>query len=138
MEKKRKFTVKLPQALFRQMETIALRRNVSITAAIEGVLNEGLKDDDSSAAANLDRRIGGLEKRMKSLQSDLEIVAELISFYVYQWLCYTSPIPEGQRGAVMAEGRERHKKFLELLGTRLAKGESSLAVILDRAEPLKD
>ena len=120
------------------MKAVALKRNVSMTTAIEGMLNEGLKDDHASAAASLDRRIGGLEKRMKSLQSDVEIVAELISFYVYQWLCYTSPIPDGQRGAVMAEGRERHKKFLELLGTRLAKGESSLALILDRSEAPED
>ena len=61
------------------------------------------------------------------LKVDVEIIAEMLSFFVMHYFCYTPELPESQKKALLLSGKTRHEKFMELLAKRMqGKGSSSI------------
>lgn len=68
------------------------------------------------------------------LKVDVEIIAEMLSFFVMHYFCYTPELPESQKKALLLSGKTRHEKFLELLAKRIQGKGSSLSLILNQNE----
>lgn len=109
----------------KRLNQIANTRGVSMSTLLEGIIEDHLVEREQGPE-NLKEFIGRVENRLKNVRLDIEVLSELLSLFVFQWLCYTPTIPDGQKEAVFLEGKERHKKFLKLLASRLERGEISV------------
>lgn len=132
--------LRLPNDLYQTVCKAASDRRVSINALAISALEEfcGAKSGDGSE--ELTRRLIGIERKTRELALDVETLGELFSLFVYHWFCYTPPIPEAQKTAILLDGKERHEKFLRLLEKRLRRGEMSLSFLLrpDSDPPAKN
>ena len=71
-----------------------------------------------------------LSQNMKYLKVDSEIIAEMLSFFVMHYFCYTPELPEAQKKALLLSGKTRHAKFMENLGKRVQSRGSSFSYLL--------
>lgn len=123
----KRFSLRLTPQLQAKIAKVAAERGVSINTLLGGLLEQALTFEDAGELAkHLESRIGRLEQRMKGVKGDVEILAELVSLFIYHWFCYAPTIPESQRKAMQVEGKDRYDKFLELLEKRLSKGKHSV------------
>lgn len=68
------------------------------------------------------------------LKVDVEIIAEMLSFFVMHYFCYTPELPESQKKALLLSGKTRHEKFMELLAKRMQGKGSSYSHLLNHIE----
>ena len=79
------------------------------------------------------RRLDLLTRQVERLERDLTIGVESLALFIRFWLTVTPALPEDAQAAAQAKGRERFESFLEILGRRLAKGNTLLReVSIDR------
>lgn len=120
---------RVPKEIQKKLKILAAERGVAqkwlIVSALESFLGGG--SEDSLEAVRKD--IFETNRRIKALRSDVEILGELLSFFIYHWIGYTPRLEKAERGALAAEAKERHQKFLSLFAKKLASGELSLAPI---------
>ena len=125
MQMKTRMNVYFEPGLLKQVEALALRRNVSKSAVIEAAVASFLSADASERLeAVFARRMDKLGRQIDGLDEDLAILGEAVSLFIRFWLTVTPPLPDTAQPAAQAKGRERYEGFVEALGRRLAKGQS--------------
>ena len=122
-----RINLRITHAQYMRMKEIALMRRMSINAlflsAVELYLTEGQQ-----------KGAGGLEqctKKITNLKVDVEILAEMLSFFIMHYFCYTPELPDLQRKALRIEGKNRHARFMELLAKRLQSKEAGLLKMIN-------
>nr|WP_183196364.1 CopG family transcriptional regulator [Brevundimonas mediterranea] len=124
MQTKTRMNVYFEPALLKQVEALALRRNVSKSAVIEAAVASFLSDDASERLeAVFARRMDRLGRQIDGLDEDLAILGETVSLFIRFWLTITPPLPDSSQASARAKGAERFEGFVEALGRRLATGD---------------
>ena len=123
---------RIPKELQKKLKLIAAERGVAqkwlLVSALEHFLGGGSED----TLEGIRKDIYAVHRRIKALRSDVEILGELLSFFIYHWIGYTPRLEKADRGVVAAEAKERHQKFLTLFAKKLASGDLSLAPIFSQ------
>lgn len=113
--------------LLKQVEALALRRNVSESAVIEAAVASFLSGDTSERLeAAMSRRLDKLGRQFDMLDEDVAILGETLSVFVQFWLTMTPPLPDGAKQSARVKGNERFEGFMQTLGKRLATGDRFL------------
>jgi len=101
------------------------RRGVSRTDIVEAAVREFLfpKGSDRKEAM-LGRSLDRIERRVKAIERNQEIIGETLSLFIRAWLTNTLELPDDQKPTAEKVGGRRYKKFLEALATRLQSGRS--------------
>ncbi len=116
--------------LLKQVEALALRRNVSKSAVIEAAVASFLSGDTTERLeAAMSRRLDKLGRQFDMLDEDVAILGETLSLFVQFWLTVTPPLPDNARQSSRIKGNERFEGFMETLGKRLATGDRFLKEI---------
>ena len=125
MQTKTRMNVYFEPGLLKQVEALALRRNVSKSAVIEAAVASFLSEDSAERLeAVFARRMDRLGRQIDCMDQDLAILGETISLFIRFWLTITPPLPDSAQASARAKGLERFEGFVQALGRRLARGES--------------
>lgn len=113
--------------LLKQVEALALRRQVSKSAIVEAAVASFLSGDSAEKLeAAMSRRLDKLGRQIDGLDEDLAVLGETVSLFIRFWLTITPPLPETAQSAARAKGAERFEGFMQTLGRRLATGDRFL------------
>ena len=116
--------------LLKQVEALALRRNVSKSAVIEAAVAAFLSGDTTERLeAAMSRRLDKLGRQFDMLDQDVAILGEALSVFVQFWLTITPPLPDSAKQSARIKGNERFEGFMQTLGKRLATGDRFLKEI---------
>lgn len=127
MKCKTRMNVYFDPALLKQVEALALRRNISKSAVVEAAVASFLSADASERLeAALSRRMDKLGRQIDGLDEDLAILGETVSLFIRFWLTVTPPLSESAQSSARAKGAERFEGFVQSLGRRLATGDRFL------------
>ena len=120
MQTKTRMNVYFEPALLKQVEALALRRNVSKSAVIEAAVASFLSEDSAERLEAVFARLG---RQIDGMDQDLAILGETVSLFIRFWLTITPPLPESAQASARAKGLERFEGFVQALGRRLARGD---------------
>lgn len=110
-------------ALLKQVETLALRRNISKSAIVEAAVASFLSGDTTEKLeAAMSRRLDRLGRQIGALDEGVAVLGETLALFVRYWLIYTPPMSDTAQAAARAKGTERFDGFMQTLGKRLATG----------------
>ncbi|KIZ48113.1 MULTISPECIES: CopG family transcriptional regulator [Rhodopseudomonas] len=124
MPVKTRMNVYFEPALLKQVQALALRRNVSKSAVIEAAVASFLSEDSAERLeAVLARRMDRLGRQIEGMDEDIAILGETVSLFIRFWLTITPPLPDSAQASARAKGLERFEGFVQALGRRLAKGD---------------
>jgi hypothetical protein len=130
-----RINVRIPTEQFNKIEEIATIRRISLNSlflsAIEFYITEG------AGKGSNEKYLLSLGAGLKNLKVDIEIMSEMVSFFVLHYFYYTPELPEAQRKALLISGKDRHAKFLELLAKRM-QGKGDLVSKISKAGDCKD
>ncbi|WP_456305632.1 ribbon-helix-helix domain-containing protein [Gluconacetobacter tumulicola] len=113
--------------LLKQVEALALRRNVSKSAVIEAAVASFLSADASERLeAVFARRMDRIDRQVAGMDEDLAIMGETLALFIRFWLTVTPPLPDSAQASARAKGVERFEGFLQSLGRKLATGDRFL------------
>ncbi len=127
MTTRTRMNVYFDPALLKQVEALALRRDVSKSAIVEAAVASFLSGDTTERLeAAMSRRLDKLGRQIDSLDEDLAILGETVSLFVRFWLTFTPPLSETAQASARAKGLERFEGFMQTLGKRLATGDRFL------------
>lgn len=99
------------------------RRGVSRTDIIEAAVREFLFPKGSERKdVILGRSLDRIERRVKAIERNQEIIGETLSLFIRAWLTNTLELPDDQKTTAEKVGGRRYRKFLEALATRLQSG----------------
>lgn len=142
MKRSSDFHVRLPTEVSNRLVLLAsergVSRNVIILSALEEFLNVGQgAQAREDAVEGLRKDVFEVKRRVAALREDVEILGELLSFFIYHWIGYTPRLEKEERLTLAAEAKERHDRFLTLFAKKLALGEMSLATVISRSEEFR-
>jgi hypothetical protein len=138
MTTRTRMNVYFDPALLKQVEALALRRNVSKSAIVEAAVASFLSGDTTERLeAAMSRRLDKFGRQIDGLDEDLAVLGEAISLFVHFWLTTTPPVPESGKAAARAMGNERYKGYMQTLGRRLAAGDRFLRELSRDVRPLE-
>ena len=113
--------------LLKQVEALALRRQVSKSAIIDAAVASFLSGDTTERLeAAISRRMDRIGRQLDTLDEDVAILGETVSLFIHFWLMITPPLPESAQASAKAKGTERFRGFMQTLGRRLATGDRFL------------
>lgn len=113
--------------LLKQVEALALRRQVSKSSIVEAAVASFLSGDTTDRLeAAMSRRLDRIGRQIDTLDEDLAVLGETLSLFVHFWMTITPPLPDSAKGAARATGIERFEGFMQSLGKRLATGDRFL------------
>lgn len=112
-----RYNLRVPKDKLKQLKEVSLLRRVSLNSLILSAIEYYL--DDGKTKENENKLLSSLSINQKNLKVDVEIIAEMLSFFVMHYFCYTPEMPESQKKALFISGKNRHNKFMELLKKRL-------------------
>ena len=139
MQTKTRMNVYFDPGLLKQVEALALRRNVSKSAVIEAAVASFLSADASERLeAVFARRMDKLGRQIDGLDEDIAILGETVSLFIRFWLTITPPLPESAQASARAKGTERFEGFMQSLGRRLATGDRFLKELSRDVDSLRD
>jgi hypothetical protein len=93
MQTKTRMNVYFEPALLKQVEALALRRNVSKSAVIEAAVASFLSEDSAERLeAVFARRMDRLGRQIDCMDEDLAILGETVSLFIRFWLTITPPL----------------------------------------------
>lgn len=139
MQTKTRMNVYFEPELLKKVEALALRRNISKSAAIEAAVASFLSADASERLeAVFARRMDRIGRQIDGLDEDLAIVGETLSLFIRFWLTITPPLPDSAQASARAKGAERFESFLQTLGRRLATGDRFLKELSRDIEPRRE
>ena len=119
MSSKTRMNVYFEPDLLKQVEALALRRNVSKSAVIEAAVASLLSADASERLeAVFARRMDRIDRQIAGMDEDVAIMGETLALFIRFWLTVTPPLPDSAQAS--AKGVERFEGFLQSLGRRLA------------------
>ncbi|PJR91735.1 CopG family transcriptional regulator [Ochrobactrum sp. 695/2009] len=127
MTSRTRMNVYFDPTLLKQVEALALRRNISKSAIVEAAVASFLSGDASEKLeAAMSRRLDRLGRQVGALDEDLAVLGETLALFVRFWLTFTPPMAEAAQVAARAKGAERFDGFMQTLGKRLATGDRFL------------
>lgn len=127
MTSRTRMNVYFDPALLKQVEALALRRNISKSAIVEAAVASFLSGDTTEKLeAAMSRRLDRLGRQVGALDEDLAVLGETLALFVRFWLTFTPPMAEAAQVAARAKGAERFDGFMQTLGKRLATGDRFL------------
>lgn len=127
MSSKTRMNVYFEPELLKQVEALALRRNVSKSAVIEAAVASFLSVDASERLeAVFARRMDRIDRQITGMDEDLAIMGETLALFIRFWLTVTPPLPDSAQASARAKGVERFEGFLQSLGRKLATGDRFL------------
>ncbi|GCE90280.1 CopG family transcriptional regulator [Komagataeibacter diospyri] len=127
MSSKTRMNVYFELELLKQVEALALRRNVSKSAVIEAAVASFLSADASERLeAVFARRMDRIDRQIARMDEDLAIMGETLALFIRFWLTVTPPLPDSAQASARAKGVERFEGFLQSLGRKLATGDRFL------------
>lgn len=139
MQTKTRMNVYFEPELLKKVEALALRRNISKSAAIEAAVASFLSADASERLeAVFARRMDRIGRQIDGLDEDLAIVGETLSLFIRFWLTIAPPLPDSAQASARAKGAERFESFLQTLGRRLATGDRFLKELSRDIEPRRE
>jgi len=122
-----RMNVYFPPEILRQLIDLADRKNISRSSIVEAAVTSFLSPDGADRAeAAFTRRLDRLSRQVQRLERDQSVVTETLALFIRFWLTVTPQLPADAQAAAQAKGRERFENFVEVLGRRLAKGQSLL------------
>ncbi|KXV35386.1 CopG family transcriptional regulator [Gluconobacter thailandicus] len=128
MSSKTRMNVYFEPELLKQVEALALRRNVSKSAVIEAAVASFLSADASERLeAVFARRMDRIDRQIAGMDEDLAIMGETLALFIRFWLTVTPPLPDSAQASARAKGVERFEGFLQSLGRKLATGDRFLS-----------
>ena len=96
--------------LLKQVEGLALRRNVSKSAVIEAAVASFLSGDTTERLeAAMSRRLDKLGRQFDMLDEDVAILGETLSLFVQFWLTMTPPLSDSAKQSARIKGNEYQK-----------------------------
>lgn len=120
---KPRINVHITREVWKSLDEMAKRPGVSKAAIVDAALAAFLSPEaDDRRDAAIIRRLDRMDRWIDRLERDLTITAETLALYVRYYLTVTPPLPEQDREAAQALGRERFDYFIEQLAKRLASG----------------
>ena len=129
---KARMNVYFEPSLLQKVEDLAARKNLTKSLIIEAAVASFLSPDaDDRREAAFTRRLDRLTRQVERLERDLTISAEALALFVRFWMTVTPPLPDSAQAAAKAKGTERYREFVDVLGRRIAKGQSVLKEISD-------
>lgn len=139
MTTRTRMNVYFDPTLLKQVEALALRRNISKSAIVEAAVASFLAGDTSEKLeAAMSRRLDRLGRQIGTLDEDLAVLGETVSLFVNIWLASTPPLPESAQASARAKGAERFERFMQTLGKRLASGDRFLKELSRDVESASD
>lgn len=139
MTTRTRMNVYFDPALLKQVEALALRRNISKSAIVEAAVASFLSGDtNEKLEAAMSRRLDRLGRQIGTLDEDLAVLGETVSLFVNIWLSSTPPLPESAQAGARAKGAERFERFMQTLGRRLASGDRFLKELSRDVESVPD
>ncbi|MFT9090570.1 MAG: CopG family transcriptional regulator [Gluconacetobacter sp.] len=127
MPSKTRMNVYFEPELLKQVEALALRRNVSKSAVIEAAVASFLSADASERLeAVFARRMDRIDRQIAGMDEDVAIMGETLALFIRFWLTVTPPLPDSAQASARAKGIERFEGFLQSLGRKLATGDRFL------------
>lgn len=128
------FHLRLPKEIASRLSLLASERGVSRNLVVQSALEEFLQIGSAErergmTLEDLRKDIFEIKRRIIALREDVEIVGELLSFFIYHWIGYTPRLERDERLSLAAEAKERHDRFLHLFAKKLATGQLSLATV---------
>lgn len=137
MSEYKDFHIRIPVEVHTQLKLLATQRGVAqkwlMVTAIEEYLDVGKAGGKHEEFDGLRSDLFELKRRVSALREDVEILGELLSFYIFHWIGYTPRLEKAERMSLAVEAKERHERFMALFAKKLAMGELSLAHILGKA-----
>ncbi len=116
----------------RLLDQAAKRPNVSKAAIVDAALAAFLSPEaDDRRDAAIIRRLDRMDRRLNRLERDFTVIGETLALHIRYYLTVTPPLPEQDRKAAQALGRERFEYFIEQLAKRLAGGKSLVADVME-------
>ncbi len=142
MPSKTRMNVYFEPELLKQIEALALRRNVSKSAVIEAAVASFLSADASERLeAVFARRMDRIDRQIAGMDEDIAIMGETLALFIRFWLTVTPPLPDSAQASAKAKGVERFEGFLQSLGRKLATGDRFLRELsrdIDNGEELHE
>lgn len=136
MTARTRMNVYFDPALLKQVEALALRRNISKSAIVEAAVASFLSGDtNEKLEAAMSRRLDKLGRQIGTLDEDLAVLGEALSLFIRYWLILTPPLPDAAQASARAKGAERFDGFLQSLGKRLATGDRFLKELSRDIDP---
>jgi hypothetical protein len=125
--KKTGLTVYLEPDMMSQLTAFADRKGQPKSLVAEAAIASFLTPDTvEQREAVFVRRLDVITRQLEQLERNQSIAVETLALFIRFWLIVTPSLPESAQAAAQAKGRERYESFLEMLGRRLAKGQSFL------------
>ncbi|GAA0610889.1 CopG family transcriptional regulator [Paenochrobactrum glaciei] len=138
MTKRARMNVYFDPALLKQVEALALRRNISKSAIVEAAVSSFLAGDTTERLeAAISRRLDRLGRQVDALDEDIAVLGETLALFVRFWLTFVPPMSETAQAAARAKGSERFEGFMQTLGKRLATGDRFLKELSRDIDPDK-
>ena len=127
MTTRTRMNVYFDPALLKQVEALALRRNISKSAIVEAAVASFLSGDTTEKLeAAMSRRLDKLGRQIDTLDLDLAVLGETVAQFIHFWMTLTPPLSGTAQSAARAKGAERFEGFMQTLGKRLATGDRFL------------
>lgn len=127
MTTRTRMNVYFDPALLKQVEALALRRNISKSAIVEAAVASFLSGDTTEKLeAAMSRRLDRIGRQIGALNEDVAVLGETLALFVRYWLIFTPPLSDNVQASARAKGTERFDGFLQTLGKRLATGDRFL------------
>lgn len=125
--------------LLKQVEMLALRRQVSKSAIVEAAVASFLSGDAGDRLeAAMSRRLDRLGRQIGALDEDLAVLGETVALFIHFWLASTPPLPDSAKATARTKGVERFEGFMQMLGRRLATGDRFLKELSRDVDSLDD
>jgi hypothetical protein len=127
---KARMNVYFDPEILRRVDELAIRKGLTKSAIIEAAVGSFLSPDgEDRREAAATRRLDRLTRQLERLERDIAISAEALALFVRFWLTVTPSLPDNMQAAAKAKGTERYHGFVEVLGRRVARGQSVLREI---------
>lgn len=128
---KPRINVHITREVWKRLDHATQRPGVTKAAIVDAALSAFLSPEaDERRDALILRRLDRLNGRVERVERDLTVTAETLALFVRYYLTMTPPLPEQDRRAAQALGRERFEGFIEQVTERLAASTNLSAQVL--------
>ncbi len=123
---KPRINVHISQASWRTLDELARRPGVSKASIVDAALQAFFAPEMAERRDEVIlRRLDRLNGRLDRLERDLNVNAETLALFIRYYMTMTPPLPEQEREAAQALGKERFEYFIEQVTRRLVSGAPS-------------
>jgi hypothetical protein len=130
--------LRIPPELFTKLKIFSQDKGVAQKWVVVTALEEFFGGGKEAEITELCKEVYELKRRVSALRGDVEILGELLSFYIYHWLGYTPRLEKSERASLAVEAKERHQKFMDMFAKKLRVGDMGLSEVYANLGRLPD